>query len=177
MNEPALAAFCSEGKYEEAVVGLAALAKVPINVADRLIGGDRPDPVLILCKAAGLSWATVKAIFLVRPNGKGTSSQGLDEAFANYGGCRRRQRSGSCVSGRYGRIALILARRFSARRYRPSTSDPAEHQKTRCALFACRLGMIARRAEARPRLAPIVGALRRPTKSAERNRRSSVQAA
>lgn len=84
LNEAALAAFCNDGKYEETVVGLAALAKVPINVVDRLMGGDRPDPVLILCKAAGLAWPTVKSIFLVRPDGKRTSSQGLDEAFANY---------------------------------------------------------------------------------------------
>ena len=80
-----MAAFCSDGKYEETVVALAALAKVPINVVDRLMGGERPDPVLILCKAAGLGWPTVKAIILVRPDGKGTSSQGLDAAFANYG--------------------------------------------------------------------------------------------
>ena len=85
INEAALVGFCSDGKYEEAVVALAALSRVPINVVDRLMGGDRPDPVLILCKAAGLGWPTVKAIFLVRPNGKGTSTQGLDEAFANYG--------------------------------------------------------------------------------------------
>lgn len=84
INETALVGFCSDGKYEEAVVALAALAKVPVNVVDRLMGGDRPDPVLILCKAAGLAWPTVKAIFMVRPGGKGTSSQGLDEAFANY---------------------------------------------------------------------------------------------
>jgi len=84
MNEAALATFCNDGKFEEVVVGLAALAKVPITVVDRLMGGDRPDPVLILCKAAGLAWPTVKGIFLVRPDGKGTSSQGLEEAFANY---------------------------------------------------------------------------------------------
>ncbi len=84
MNEAVLAAFCSDGKYEEAVVGLAALAKVPVTIVDRLMGADRPDPVLILCKAAGLAWPTVKGIFLVRPNGKGTSSHGLEEAFANY---------------------------------------------------------------------------------------------
>jgi uncharacterized protein (DUF2336 family) len=84
MNEAALVAFCSDGKYEEAVVGLAALAKVPVNVVDRLIGGDRPDPVLILCKGAGLGWSTAKAIFLVRPDGKGASIHSLDEAFANF---------------------------------------------------------------------------------------------
>ncbi len=85
MTEAALAAFCGEGKYEETVVALAALAKVPISVADRLMASDRPDPVLILCKAAGLIWPTVKAVIMARPNGSGTSSQGLDIAFANYG--------------------------------------------------------------------------------------------
>jgi hypothetical protein len=55
LSEAALASFCNEGKYEEAVAALAALAKVPVNVADRLMSGNRPDPVLILCKAAGLS--------------------------------------------------------------------------------------------------------------------------
>lgn len=85
MTEATLAAFCGERKYEETVVGLAALAKVPINVADRLMSSDRPDPVLILCKAAGLGWSTVKAVIMARPDGGGTSSQGLDIAFANYG--------------------------------------------------------------------------------------------
>lgn len=84
MNEAALAAFCRGGKYEEAVVGLAALAKVPIAVADRLMSGNRPDAVLILCKAAGLGWLTAKAVFLMHPNGKGTSGQEFDEASANY---------------------------------------------------------------------------------------------
>jgi uncharacterized protein (DUF2336 family) len=84
MNEAALVAFCGEGKYDESVVGLAALAKVPINVVDRLMSGDRPDPVLILCKAAGLGWSTVKGIFRVHPRGKEVAQYGFDEAFANY---------------------------------------------------------------------------------------------
>jgi hypothetical protein len=84
MNEATLLAFSSDGKYEETVAGLAVLAKVPINVVDRLIGGDRPDPVLILGKAAGFAWPTVKAIFSVRADGKRTSGEWLDEAFANY---------------------------------------------------------------------------------------------
>ena len=85
LDETALTSFCNEGKYEETVAGLAALAKVPIKIADRLMAGDRPDPVLILCKAAGLGWPAVKALILARPDGAGTSAQGLDAAFANYG--------------------------------------------------------------------------------------------
>jgi uncharacterized protein (DUF2336 family) len=85
LDEAAIVAFCSDGKYEETVVGLATLTKVPISVADRLMGGERPDPVLILCKAIDLGWPTVRAIITLRPGAPGSSSQGLDAAFANYG--------------------------------------------------------------------------------------------
>jgi uncharacterized protein (DUF2336 family) len=85
LDEAALAAFCSDGKYEEAIVALATLARVPVNIVDRLMGNGRPDPVLLLCKAVGLAWSTVRAIVILRPNGKSSSSQGLDAAFANYG--------------------------------------------------------------------------------------------
>jgi uncharacterized protein (DUF2336 family) len=84
LNEATLGSFCSQGKYEEVVAALAALAKVPVKIADRLMAGERPDPVLILCKAAGLSWPTVKAVILARPDPAGTSSQALEAAFANY---------------------------------------------------------------------------------------------
>jgi len=85
LDEAALVSFCTAGKYEEAVVALATLAKVPIDIVDRLMDGDRPDPVLILCKAVNLSWPTVKALILARRGGGGTSTQGLDAAFGNYG--------------------------------------------------------------------------------------------
>jgi hypothetical protein len=84
MNEAALAVFSSDNKYDETVAALASLAKVPVSVADRLMAGDRPDPVLILCKAAGLGWATAKAVISVQPDGNAPSCQGLDYAFANY---------------------------------------------------------------------------------------------
>ena len=85
MNEAVLAAFAGDNRYEETVVGLAALSKVPVNVADRLMAGEQPDPVLILCKAAGMSWPTVKAIIAARPGGQTASSQSANSAFANYG--------------------------------------------------------------------------------------------
>jgi len=84
MDEAALATFCSGGKYEEAVVALAALARVPINVVDRLMAGERRDPVLILCKAAGLGWQTVQAVFVLQPDGRVAPGQALEVAFANY---------------------------------------------------------------------------------------------
>jgi hypothetical protein len=56
---------------------------VPIDVVDRLTSGERPDPILILCKAGGWSWQTVRTIITSRPNAR-ASSQGLDTAFTNF---------------------------------------------------------------------------------------------
>lgn len=84
MDEAALATFCSEGKYEEAVVALAALAKVPINVVDRLMAGERRDPVLILCKSVGLGWSTAQAIFVLQPDRRTAPGQALEVALASY---------------------------------------------------------------------------------------------
>lgn len=81
MDEAALAAFANAGKYEEAVAGLAAMNKVPIKVVDRLMASAQPDPVLILCKAVTVDWATAKAIIALAPECGG---QGLDAAFAHY---------------------------------------------------------------------------------------------
>jgi hypothetical protein len=51
-------------------------------VIDRLMSGERPDPILILCKAEGWGWQTARAIIMSRSSG--TSSQGLDNAYANF---------------------------------------------------------------------------------------------
>jgi len=84
LNEEQLVEFTKAGKYEETVAALAQLSSVPIEVVDRLMSGDRPDPVLILCKAGGWGWQTARAIILSRPAAKTASSQALDNAFANF---------------------------------------------------------------------------------------------
>jgi len=84
LNEEELASFAREQCFEETVSALSMLCGVPIDVVDRLMGGERADPVLILCRAAGFSWNTVRAIILSRPGKQGTSTQGLDEAQANF---------------------------------------------------------------------------------------------
>jgi hypothetical protein len=39
---------------------------------------------LILCKARGFGWPTVRAIIAARPHGKGASGSGLEAASANF---------------------------------------------------------------------------------------------
>jgi uncharacterized protein (DUF2336 family) len=83
LNEPQVVEFAKNGRYEEAVAALELLCRVPIDVVDRLMSGDRPDPILILCKAAGWGWPTARAVILSRRHVK-SSSTGLDNAFSNF---------------------------------------------------------------------------------------------
>jgi uncharacterized protein (DUF2336 family) len=83
LNEPQVVEFAKNGRYEEAVAALELLCRVPIDVVDRLMSGDRPDPILILCKAAGWGWPTARAVILSRRHMK-SSSTGLDNAFSNF---------------------------------------------------------------------------------------------
>ena len=60
------------------------LAGVPIEVVDRLMSGDRPDPVLILCKAVGLDWATTRSLILAGPAATGITALALESAADNF---------------------------------------------------------------------------------------------
>ncbi len=84
LNEAELGEFAKAKKYEETVAALAVLCGVPVETADRLMSGDRPDPILILCKAAGFAWVSARAIIMARPTAKSTSNLALDAAFSNF---------------------------------------------------------------------------------------------
>jgi uncharacterized protein (DUF2336 family) len=66
LNEAALLGFAKSYRYSETVAALSAMSGVPIPAVDSLMSGDRHDPVLILAKAIGLEWATVRALVLQR---------------------------------------------------------------------------------------------------------------
>jgi uncharacterized protein (DUF2336 family) len=83
LGEADIAEFARTGKYEETIAALASLCVVPVEVVDRLMNGERADPVLILARAAGFGWTTVKAILNARPGAK-PSSQTLDVARENF---------------------------------------------------------------------------------------------
>jgi uncharacterized protein (DUF2336 family) len=66
LNEAALLGFAKTYKYEESIAVLSAMSGVKIATLDRLVAGDRHDPILIVGKAVGLEWATVRALILLR---------------------------------------------------------------------------------------------------------------
>jgi uncharacterized protein (DUF2336 family) len=85
LGEAALLNFAKAFKYEEAVAALATMSGVRIEVLDRLISGERYDPILIAGKAIGLEWATVRALILLRsgPN-RTVSPVDIETARANF---------------------------------------------------------------------------------------------
>ncbi len=83
LAEGDVAEFARAGKYEETIAALSTMCAVPAEVVDRLMSGERADPVLILARAVGFGWPTVKAIINARPGGK-PSPQTLDAALENF---------------------------------------------------------------------------------------------
>ncbi|HEV2627926.1 MAG TPA: DUF2336 domain-containing protein [Pseudolabrys sp.] len=83
LSEAEIVAFAEAGRYEETIAALATLCAVPVEVVDRLMNGERADPVLILARAAGFGWPTVRAVILSRPGPK-PSREVLDAALENF---------------------------------------------------------------------------------------------
>jgi len=83
LSEADIVAFAEAGKYEETIAALATLCAVPVEVVDRLMNGERADPVLILARAAGFGWPTVRSVICSRPGPK-PSRDVLDAALENF---------------------------------------------------------------------------------------------
>ncbi|WP_426612316.1 DUF2336 domain-containing protein [Bradyrhizobium sp. McL0616] len=65
LGESALLGFAKAQKYEESIASLSAMAGVRLTILDRLIAGDRYDPILILGRFLNLGWPTVRALILL----------------------------------------------------------------------------------------------------------------
>lgn len=65
LGESALLGFAKANKYEESIASLSAMSGVRLSVLDRLIAGDRYDPILIIGRVLNLGWPTVRALILL----------------------------------------------------------------------------------------------------------------
>jgi uncharacterized protein (DUF2336 family) len=83
LSENDIADYARNGQYEETIAALATLCAVPVEVVDRLMSGERADPVLILARSAGFGWPTVREVVSARPGPKPTEST-LNSAYENF---------------------------------------------------------------------------------------------
>lgn len=85
LDEAAVLGFAKAYQYEEAIAALSAMTAVRISTLDRLLSGERHDPVLIIGTALGFDWGTVKALIELRlgPD-RAAASPDFDEARHNF---------------------------------------------------------------------------------------------
>jgi uncharacterized protein (DUF2336 family) len=77
LDESEVASFAAAGKFDEANASIAALANVPVAIAENMMIESRAEGVMILAKVAGLSWPTVKTIIKMRDDLSGAEPSNL----------------------------------------------------------------------------------------------------
>jgi uncharacterized protein (DUF2336 family) len=84
LDEQQVAAFAEAGKFDEANAAIAALANVPVSIAENMMVETRAEGVMILAKVSGMSWSTVKAIINMRDDLSGKEPSDLQACKATY---------------------------------------------------------------------------------------------
>ena len=70
--------------FEKTVIALSILARCPIEIAERAVLNENPGVVQVVAKAAGCSWATVKALLLMKAADRRMLKSDLDQARENF---------------------------------------------------------------------------------------------
>src|SRR6516165_2122515 len=82
--EADLLEYARTNKCEELVVALSLMCSVSVDIVDRLMDLDRPDAMLIACRAAGLEWSTTREIITLQARDQEISEAGLRRARENF---------------------------------------------------------------------------------------------
>jgi uncharacterized protein (DUF2336 family) len=84
LGEAEVYRFASEGRLAETAVALTLLCGVENDIVERALLAPGSDILVILAKIAGFSWATAKAILLMKAADRGLSEQDLEHATASF---------------------------------------------------------------------------------------------
>jgi uncharacterized protein (DUF2336 family) len=84
LGETQLAEFARAGKFDETTVALSIMCDLPIGLIERAFGQDRSEQIIVIAKAVGLSWETVKAILLLYAKVANGSKHKLDQFFEMF---------------------------------------------------------------------------------------------
>jgi uncharacterized protein (DUF2336 family) len=89
LDESEVESFAKMGRFEETTAALAAMCELPIESVERAMVQERPETILIIAKAIGFSWQTVKEILKLRVGERGISSREVEECLAIFERLRR----------------------------------------------------------------------------------------
>ena len=84
MTEASIHARAHAQEFEHTVIALAKIGRLPVDLVERALLDKNEDMVLVLAKAAGCSWTTVKELLLMYVGERNLKPDGLGQAFARY---------------------------------------------------------------------------------------------
>jgi uncharacterized protein (DUF2336 family) len=89
LDDDTLRAFAEDGRLTETTAALALMCQLPVPFVERVMGQERSETVLVLARAIGLSWSTVKAILLLRAGRRLIPADEIAQCLASFERLRR----------------------------------------------------------------------------------------
>ena len=111
LDDSKLESIAKVGRLEEIAAALALMCDLPLAFVERAMMQERVETILILAKAVGLSWPTIKAVLSVRAERRSTPADEIAQCLASFE-----------------RLNAETAKeivRFYRRREQPETNQPA----------------------------------------------------
>lgn len=84
LNEDAVGTFAGRGGFVETCAALAAMGELPLAFVQQAMASDRSENILIIARAVGLSWATVKQILSLRADKNIIPQRDIARCLASY---------------------------------------------------------------------------------------------
>ncbi len=84
LDQVALLGFAKDRQYAAAVTALATLCSAPIDMIKQMLDEGRNEPLLVPCKAGGLSWVTLRALLQDDLFGRKATDDELNKLKTDY---------------------------------------------------------------------------------------------
>lgn len=84
LNQLVLVEFAKAQRYAETIAALAILCSAPIDLIERMFNDGRNEALLIPCKAAGLSWLTLRALLHANAGNTSIPEEDLNKVKTDY---------------------------------------------------------------------------------------------
>lgn len=84
LNDAAMREFARLGKLEESIVALSILCELPVAAIEAALKQERPEGIIVMARAIGLSWHTTRAILSLKGASRWKSPRRLDQAANTF---------------------------------------------------------------------------------------------
>jgi uncharacterized protein (DUF2336 family) len=84
LDDDKVRSFAEEGRLAEATASLALMCRLPVHFVERVMAHERSETILVLARASGLSWSTVRAILKMRVGEGSITSADIAQCLARF---------------------------------------------------------------------------------------------